>query len=184
MPDIRAYILSDALSAAAAAAADKMSVTASYVLSNRINQPFGFFPAKAWIRNGFTIYMFVYLLASGHEIALDHDALNQSGQFLVHLAAVQHLLYNAGLLRIQLIGVGMVSVHNRGRILQVRPFFIHMMQADQIFVMIIRYGLPVLINRSAQDGMRKWIAGGMNLPLTVHEGVSGLRRNAGIEHDR
>ena len=63
--------------------------------------------------------MLANLLAAGFDIALNHKALYQPFDISGMTAAVKDFLCNPDLLLILLVGVGMVGIHDAGRVLQI-----------------------------------------------------------------
>ena len=64
-------------------------------------------------------------------------------------AAVQDLFDNTDLLHILLVGVGVVRVHNAGRILQI-SLCIELVEQLQILVMVVGQALVMFIDSAAQ----------------------------------
>jgi len=63
--------------------------------------------------------VFSDLLIAFFNIAFNHNALDEGIQISRVAAAVKNLFYNADLLLVLLIGVGMVGIYDAGRIYQV-----------------------------------------------------------------
>lgn len=61
--------------------------------------------------------MFAYLLAAWLDVALYHDAFDHVADFLGMAAAVEYFFGDADLLVVHLVGIGMVGIHDAGRIL-------------------------------------------------------------------
>ena len=84
-----------------------------------IDQLFGILPSQAGIGDGFAVDVIVDSLISLFDIALDHDAFDQSPDVVGAGAAVEHFLYDADLLLELLVGVIVVGVYDAGGILQI-----------------------------------------------------------------
>lgn len=84
-----------------------------------IKKTFGVIPAQTWIGDGFAVAVLADLLAARFDIALNHDAFDEIADIIRMAAAVEYLFYNPDLLLIELVGVGVVGIHDAGRILQI-----------------------------------------------------------------
>lgn len=89
-------------------------------LGNFIQQPLRIFPSQAGIGDGFAIAMLADFLTAGFNVAFNHNPFHKSAQLFRVTAAVKHFFDNADLLEILLVGVGMVGVHDAGRIFKFR----------------------------------------------------------------
>ena len=87
------------------------------MLCDGINQLLGFRPAEACVGDGLAVDMSAYLLVTGLDIALDHNALDKLCDIRVHLAAVKNFFYDTGLLRVELAGVRVIRIDDTSRIL-------------------------------------------------------------------
>ena len=58
-------------------------------------------------------------------------------------AAVENFLDNTDLLHVLFAGVGVVGIHDAGRICQI-PFGVKLMKEDQIFIVVVRNILAML----------------------------------------
>ena len=87
------------------------------IIRNLIQQPLRIIPSKTGIGDGLAVAVFSDFLAAGLNIALNHEALYQILYISGVTAAVEHFLGNAKLFLILLVGVGVVCVHDAGRIL-------------------------------------------------------------------
>lgn len=81
--------------------------------------------------------MFADLLIAGFNVAFDHDAFYHVPDLRGVAAAVEHFFYDPDLLHILLSGVGVVAVHNAGRIFKF-PFAVELVKQDQVFIVIVR----------------------------------------------
>ena len=93
---------------------------------------------------------------------------------------MQHFLGNARLLRILLVGIGMVGVDQAGRIDQV-AFQVHLNKQFQIFIMIIGLIQTMLVDRAAQYGVCQRIAACPDGMALVGKHMALLRRADGVE---
>ena len=75
-------------------------------------------PSKAWIGNGLAINPFSDFLASVFDVALDHKPFDQMMNIRRISSACHDISGNTDLLHVLLAGIGMVAVHNDGRIFQ------------------------------------------------------------------
>ena len=73
-------------------------------------------PSQTGIGDGFAVAVFPDFLAAGLNIALNHEALYQIPYISGVTAAVEHFFGNANLFLILLVRVGVVCVHDTGRI--------------------------------------------------------------------
>ena len=88
-------------------------------------------------------------------------------------AAVQDLLDDADLLHILLIRVGVVCIHDAGRICQI-PFGVKLMKEDQIFIVVVRNILAMLVDCATQNGVGQWIARCVYFITSENEFVTAL----------
>ena len=123
-----------------------------YALCNLVNKTLGIFPSKTGICNGFSVAVFPYLLIAFFNIAFNHNALDKGIQISRVAAAVKHFFYNADLLLVLLVGVGVVSVYNAGRIYQI-PFHVKLMKQHQILVVVVGQALAMFADSTPQDGV-------------------------------
>ena len=88
------------------------------IIRNLVQQPLRIIPSQTGIGDGFAVAVFPDFLAAGLNIALNHEALYQIPYISGVTAAVEHFFGNANLFLILLVRVGVVCVHDTGRILQ------------------------------------------------------------------
>lgn len=121
----------------------------SALIRNLIDQLFRIFPSQARVCYGPAVYpVLINLLAAFLQITLDHHAFHQRLQFRIVVPAVKHFTYDADLFAELFVGVGVVGVHNGGRIFQI-PFLISFQQALQIFIVIVRNTGAVFVNTAS-----------------------------------
>ena len=96
-------------------------------------------------------------------------------------AAVKYFFCNTDLLQILLVGVGVVGINHACRILQVL-LGVQLTEQTEIFVVIVRKYLSVLVDSTAEYGVSKGVAGGVDIPSSVNKGVSMLSSNNRVEH--
>ena len=126
--------------------------------------------------------MFPYLLIAFFNIAFNHNALDKGIQISRVAAAVKHFFYNADLLLVLLVGVGVVSVYNAGRIYQI-PFHVKLMKQHQILVVVVGQALAMFADSTPQDGVCPGIAFCFYLPVPHNKLVAVLGSMNGIEHN-
>ena len=85
-------------------------------IGNLIDQAFAFLPAKTGIGDGLSVAVLSDLMAAGLHVAFNHQALYQMADIVGVAAAVKYLFCNAHLLFVLFVGVGMIGVHDAGRI--------------------------------------------------------------------
>ena len=124
-----------------------------------------------------------YLLIARFDIAFNHDAFHKSSDVQRMDAAVKHFFYDADLFLVLLVGVGVVRVHDAGRIFQI-ALGVHVAEEPEIFIVIIGLALTMLVDGSAQNRMGVGIAVRMHFPAPENEGVPVLSCHDGIQHNR
>ena len=97
------------------------------------------------------------LLASFHQVALDHDAFDKFPDILIDPAAVQDLFYDADLLLIFLAGVGMISVNEDGRVFQI-PFLVFFEKKLDIFIVVVGNCISMFVYGPSEDRVGERIA--------------------------
>ena len=142
-------------------------------ISNCIQELFGFFPSKTWVSNRFSINVFTNFLISRTNITFDHYAFDQFIDDRRFFAVVHYFLDDTNLFFVLFVGIGMVCIHNTCRIYQIH-FFIHFIQANQIFVVVVGDSNPAFVDCTTQDNMSQWIAGSVYLPSAMYEMVRML----------
>ena len=80
------------------------------------DQPFGVGPADAGVGDGFAVDAAAHDLATGFQVALHHEALDQALEVRVLAAGVEDLLADAPLLVGVLAGVGVIGIHDQGHV--------------------------------------------------------------------
>ena len=88
------------------------------VIRNLVQQPLRIIPSQAGIGDGLAVAVFPDFLAAGFNVALNHKALYQMFDIAGVAAAVEHFLGYTNLFMVLLVRVGVVCVHDTGRILQ------------------------------------------------------------------
>ena len=126
--------------------------------------------------------MFSDFLGAGFNVALDHQAFYHLTDLIGMTAAVENFLYNADLLHVLLVGIGMVGVHDAGPVLYI-PLLIEAVQQDQVLVVVVGQALAMLAHRSPQDGVGQGIAVGLHFPLSHDKLMTGLGGHHSVEHD-
>lgn len=152
------------------------------VFCNLIKQPLGILPSETGIGDRLSVAVFAHLLAAGFDVALDHQALDQIFDGSRVSSAVKNLFGNADLFHVFLIGIGVVGIHDTGRIVQA-AFGVKLLKQNQIFKMVVRNALAVLVDRTAENGMSQRIAAALYLPATVCKIMALLCRNDGVQHN-
>ena len=94
---------------------------------------------------------------------------------------MEDFLADAGLLEVLLGGVGVVGVDDQRHVLQTFGL-VNIVQMLQLFEVVIGPGLAVVVDITTQDGMGQLVAGGVDLPAAVNEGVVVLGGHDGVEH--
>ena len=110
-------------------------------------------------------------LCSIFNVAFNHQALNQTFDVLVLVAAVNDVLGNADLLEILLAGVVMVGIHNDRRVREI-GFLIEFFNSQKIFVMIVRNASAGMVNIATENRMSIGISLACHFPSTIEEGVT------------
>ena len=95
---------------------------------------------------------------------------------------MEHLLNNTNLLHILLVGVGVVRVHNAGRILQI-SLCIELVEQLQILVMVVGQALVMFIDSAAQNAVSQRISLCLYLPASVDKLVAVLGSVNCVEHN-
>ena len=95
---------------------------------------------------------------------------------------MEDFLADAGLLEVLLGGVGVVGVDDQRHVLQAFGL-VNVVQMLQLFEVVIGPGLAVVVDITTQDGVGQLVAGGVDLPAAVNEGVVVLGGHDGVEHD-
>ena len=126
--------------------------------------------------------MIVDSLISLFDIALDHDAFDQSPDVVGAGAAVEHFLYDADLLLELLVGIVVVGVYDAGGILQI-PGAVKLKELPEVLVVVVGQRHASLVDRAAKDGVGQVVSRGLDVPVAVDEGVAVLGRIDGIQHD-
>ena len=99
-------------------------------LSDLVDQSFGIFPSQTWVGDGFAVAVFSDLLAAWFDIAFYHDTFDHLVDLAGMAAAVEDFLDNTDLLHVLFAGVGVVGIHDAGRICQI-PFGVKLMKVNQ-----------------------------------------------------
>ena len=98
---------------------------------------------------------------------------------------VKHLLGNANLLQILFAGVGVVAVHNAGRILKA-PLCVQLMELHQILIVVVGAALAPLVHIAPHNGVGVGVAAGLHFPAAIeermvaHGGVNGIHHHAQV----
>ena len=79
-------------------------------------------------------------------------------------------------------GIGVVRINDDRRVFK-SAFIKHRAEILQVFVMIVGYGLPVSVHRTAQNGVRKRIALAVDFPTRIHKSVRMPCGTDGVHHD-
>ena len=151
-------------------------------LCNLEEKTLSLLPAKAGIGDGFSINMIMDFLAAIFDVALDHQPFDQFVDVVAVTAAVKYFFCNTDLLQILLVGVGVVGINHACRILQVL-LGVQLTEQTEIFVVIVRKYLSVLVDSTAEYGVSKGVAGGVDIPSSVNKGVSMLSSNNRVQHN-
>ena len=114
-------------------------------LSDLVDQSFGIFPSQTWVGDGFAVAVFSDLLAAWFDIAFYHDTFDHLVDLAGMAAAVENFLDDTDLLHVLFAGVGVVGIHDAGRICQI-PFGVKLMKEDQIFIVVVRNILAMLVD--------------------------------------
>ena len=77
----------------------------------------------------------------------------------------------------------MVGIYDTSRIDQIH-FFVHLIQTDQIFVMIIRDGNAAFVYCTTQNNVGEWVAGRVNFPSAMYKMMWMLCSVYRIQHNR
>ena len=85
-------------------------------LSDLVDQSFGIFPSQTWVGDGFAVAVFSDLLAAWFDIAFYHDTFDHLVDLAGMAAAVENFLDDTDLLHVLFAGVGVVGIHDAGRI--------------------------------------------------------------------
>ena len=96
-------------------------------------------------------------LAAVFNVAFDHDAFNERIDLGEEASAVENFLDNPWLLIPLLSGVRVVGIHDDSRVRKAE-FFIHISNSCQIFIVVIRHIVAVLVDRAAEDRMGQRIS--------------------------
>src|SRR5699024_5679101 len=119
------------------AALDLNDLFMSAFFRNLKEKPFCILPAEAGIRDGTAgNHMVADILASFQKITLDHYAFYQFFQIRIIIPAVENFTDNTDLFLILFVRIGMVYIHDHGRISQI-PSGIKLRQTAKILIMII-----------------------------------------------
>lgn len=142
-------------------------------LSDLVDQSFGIFPSQTWVGDGFAVAVFSDLLAAWFDIAFYHDTFDHLVDLAGMAAAVEYFLDNTDLLHVLFAGVGVVGIHDAGRICQI-PFGVKLMKEDQIFIVVVRNILAMLVDCATQNGVGQWIARCVYFITSENEFVTAL----------
>lgn len=117
-------------------------------LGNGMDQFSGILPAKAGIRDGFSVNMVgTDFLVSFFDITFHHHAFDQAGDIRRMAPAVKHFLDDADLFPELFVGIGVIGVHDGGGVFQI-PFIIFFQKQLQIFIMVVGDGVAVFVHRA------------------------------------
>ena len=97
--------------------------------------------------------MFADCLITFLDVALDHEAFDQTTDIGRNLTIVHDFLGDTDLFFEFFAGIRVVCVNDSGRVYNIH-FFVHFMKADQILIMVVLYGISVLADCSAENDMR------------------------------
>ena len=107
-----------------------------HLFCNVVYELSGFFPAEAGVGDGAAVDVAADFLASGLDIAFDHHTFYHIVNRRIFFSVVQDFFCDANLLCIFFAGIGMVSINDACRVLQIH-LVIHFDQATNVFVMVI-----------------------------------------------
>ena len=77
----------------------------------------------------------------------------------------------------------MVGIHDTSRVYQIH-FFIHLIQTDQIFVMVVRDGNTAFVYCTTQNDMGERVTGCVNFPSAVYKMMRMLCSVYRVQHNR
>ena len=120
-------------------------------------EAFGLFPAEAGVGDGASVDVFAGFLAAVLDVRLYHQTLYEFADELALAGAVENLLGYAALFQVLLAGVGVVAVHDDGRI-GVCAGGIKVGQAPEVFIMIVGMAGAVTVHVATQDGVGVGVA--------------------------
>lgn len=89
-------------------------------------------------------------------------------KFRVTVTAVKNFVYNTNLFLIFFIRIRMIGIYNNSRILEIF-LAVQIIETNQILIMVIRDGLSILIDTSAEDGMCQIVSGCLNITAAIDE---------------
>ena len=122
------------------------------------------------------------ILASFQKITLDHYAFYQFFQIRIIIPAVENFTDNTDLFLILFVRIGMVYIHDHGRISQI-PSGIKLRQTAKILIMIIGDSLTVFIHAASQDRVGEFVSRSLHVKSTVNKVVRMLGCGYGIQHN-
>ena len=155
----------------------------SALLSNFIDQAFSILPSKTRIGDRASRgHVVADVLASFEQVALDHDTFDKFVKFRIAVAAVENFVYDTDLLLVFLVGVRMIGINDDSRVLEIL-LAVQVVESDQIFIMIVRNCLSILVDTSTEDGVGQVVTGCLNITSTINEMMRMLCSSDGIKHN-
>ena len=76
----------------------------------------------------------------------------------------------------------MVGINDDSRVLEIL-LAVQVVESDQIFIMIVRNCLSILVDTSTEDGVGQVVTGCLNITSTINEMMRMLCSSDGIKHN-